>query len=188
VSFSKYVYVDADFFLVKCENKRRTVVYKKLHHNINYKSRMRQFKFLNESKEHLNVYVFGLDSLSRLAAERTIPLTLRYLQQDLGVFVMKGYTKVGENTFPNLVSLLTGKVCYSKELPPNSEVLDPYPFIWKNFSNHGYATLFAEDLPEMGTFSYWKGFKEQLCLHYMRHFYLAIDKLGLPNTIQALLS
>ncbi|XP_056008094.1 uncharacterized protein LOC125667497 isoform X2 [Ostrea edulis] len=188
VHFSNAVYVNADFFLVKCRNKRKTVVYKKLHHTIDYKSRMQQSQFLNESKEHLNVYVFGLDSLSRLAAERTIPLTLRYLQQDLGGYIMKGYTKVGANTFPNLISFLTGKVSYSNELPPYTEILDPYPFIWKNFSNSGYASFFAEDLPEMGTFTYWKGFKEQPCLHYMRPFYLAMDKLGLPNTNQALLT
>jgi hypothetical protein len=101
---------------------------------------------------------------------------------------MKGYTKVGVNTFPNLITLLTGKTCYSKELPSFEEVLDPYPFIWKNFSDHGYATLFAEDLPGMGTFTYWKGFKEQPCLHYMRPFYLAIDKLELPDVDSGYLS
>ncbi|XP_061194117.1 uncharacterized protein LOC133202335 isoform X2 [Saccostrea echinata] len=188
VAFSHPVYVKADFFIVKCENEWKYTVYRKLHHNINYKSRMQQFNFLNASEEQLNVYIFGLDSLSRLAAERTIPITLRYVEEELGGYIMKGYTKVGANTFPNLVSLLTGKVPFSKELPPFTEFLDSFPFLWKNFSEAGYTTFFAEDLPEMGSFTYWKGFKEQPCLHYMRPFYLSLEKFGLPNTNRALLS
>ena len=182
VHFGKSVYVGADFFLVTCRDDEFRVVYENLHHSIDFKSQMQHHKFLNDSKKHLNVYIFGMDSLSRLAAERTIPITLRYIEQDLGGFIMKGYTKVGANTFPNLVSLLTGKVCYSKELPPHEKHLDLYPFIWKNFSNSGYVTMFSEDLPDMGTFTYWKGFKDQPAMHYMRPFYLALDTFGLPNT------
>ena len=182
VSFEKAAYVSADFFLVTCKSDKNRIVYEKLHHSIDFKTRLKQYQLLNESKENLNVYIFGMDSLSRLAAERTIPTTLRYIEQDLGGYIMKGYTKVGVNTFPNLVSMLTGKVCYSKELPPYKEHLDPYPFLWKNFTNSGYATMFAEDLPGMGSFSYWKGFKEQPTMHYMRPFYLAIDKFDLPDT------
>lgn len=181
VSIEKSAYIGADFFLVECRNKKNEQVYKKLHHTIDYKSRLQQYKLLNESNEHLNVYIFGIDSLSRLAAQRTIPITLRYIEEDLRGFIMKGYTKVGVNTFPNLISLLTGKVCYSKELPPYVEQLDPYPFLWNNFSDSGYATMFAEDMPEMGSFSYWKGFKEQPCMHYLRPFYLALKKFQLPD-------
>ncbi|XP_062573561.1 uncharacterized protein LOC134235442 isoform X2 [Saccostrea cucullata] len=187
VRFLKPVYVHADFFLVKCKTDKNAIAYEKLHHSIDYKSRRRQFNFLNESNEQLNVYIFGLDSLSRLAAERTIPQTLRYVEQNLGGYIMKGQTKVGVNTFPNLVSLLTGKVCYSKELPSYEEILDPFPFIWKNFSASGYATLLAEDSPGMGSFTYWKGFKEQPCLHYMRPYYLAMKKFGLPDVNSGLL-
>lgn len=188
VGFEKSTYIGADFILVNCKNDGGRVIYEKLHHTIDYKSRLQQYKLLDESMEHLNVYVFGMDSLSRLAAERTIPITLRYIEENLKGYIMKGYTKVGANTFPNLVSLMTGKICFSKELPPYAEHLDPYPFLWKNFSNSGYATMFAEDLPDMGTFSYWKGFKEQPSMHYMRPFYLALDKFGLPNTRRALLA
>nr|XP_022339282.1 uncharacterized protein LOC111134497 isoform X3 [Crassostrea virginica]XP_022339283.1 uncharacterized protein LOC111134497 isoform X3 [Crassostrea virginica]XP_022339284.1 uncharacterized protein LOC111134497 isoform X3 [Crassostrea virginica] len=188
VHFGKSAYVEADFFLVKCKDDEFRIVYEKLHHTIDYKSQMQHHKLLNDSKKHLNVYIVGMDSLSRLAAERTIPITLRYIEQDLGGYIMKGYTKVGVNTFPNLVSLLTGKVSYSNELPPHVEHLDPYPFIWKNFSNSGYATMFSEDLPDMGTFTYWKGFKDPPTMHYMRPFYVALDTFGLPNTKRAFLA
>lgn len=58
----------------------------------------------------------------------------------------------------------------------DSEAVDIYPFIFKEFQRHGYVTAFNEDLPNVGTFSYrLNGFREQPTAHYMRSFYLALE-------------
>jgi hypothetical protein len=45
-----------------------------------------------------------------------------------------------------------------------------YPFIWHNFSSKlNYATMFAEDWPQAGTFQYrLKGMKKPPTTHYLR--------------------
>jgi hypothetical protein len=54
---------------------------------------------------------------------------------------------------------------------------DHLPALWKNFSNHGHVTLFAEDDAEITTFNYMaKGFKDPPTDFYMRPFWLAMDK------------
>lgn len=58
-----------------------------------------------------------------------------------------------------------------------SSTVDVYPFIFKEYARHGYATGFNEDLPNVGTFSYrLNGFHNQPTGHYMRPFYLAFDR------------
>jgi hypothetical protein len=42
-----------------------------------------------ESKDDLSIYMFGFDSLSRLIAERKMPLTMNYLRKELGAYVLK---------------------------------------------------------------------------------------------------
>lgn len=43
---------------------------------------------------------------------------------------------------------------YSKRFAEASYVDEVYPFIWKNFSDAGYITLYAEDSAKLGTFTY----------------------------------
>ncbi|CAI9725818.1 hypoxia-inducible factor 1-alpha-like [Octopus vulgaris] len=110
-----------------------------------------------------------------------LPKTYKYLTQELGAFDFQGYTKVGDNTFPNMVPLLTGMHPYeeSSKLPyvdPSYHFYDSYPLLWKNFSDAGYITMFAEDEPLLGIFNYLsKGFNQQPTDHYMRPFWLALD-------------
>jgi hypothetical protein len=54
--------------------------------------------------------MFGLDSVSRLAAIRELPKTLKYLETNLGGYVLKGYTKVADTTLPNLAPVMTGLI------------------------------------------------------------------------------
>ena len=92
---------------------------------------------------------------------------------------MSGYNKVADNTFPNMVPLLTGK--YLSELGWNISMsdkpMDDLPLIWKNFSHHGYRTLFAEDWPDVAMFNFMKyGFKTQPTDYYIRPFAIAMDR------------
>jgi len=52
-----------------------------------------------------------------------------------------GYNRVGDNSYPNLMAILTGQL--AKERPGGP--IDRTPFIWKDFSAAGYRTLVAED-------------------------------------------
>lgn len=69
---------------------------------------------------------------------------MRYLREELDAYVLKGYTKVADNSFPNLLPVFTGLKAYTKEVPPG---IDNIPFIWKNFSRKGYIDHLSEDHP-----------------------------------------
>ncbi|GIX88799.1 uncharacterized protein CEXT_480221 [Caerostris extrusa] len=67
-------------------------------------------------------------------------------------FYTNRMTKIGDNTFPNLGAILTGKSVFGNELPKIEDpagTYDGWPCLWKNFSKSGYATLFAEDRPDI---------------------------------------
>ena len=52
--------------------------------------------------------------------------------------------------------------------------VDVYPMIWKEFMQSGYVTLFAEDMPQYGTFQLrLNGFQQIPVDHYMRPFWMA---------------
>ncbi|XP_072394031.1 uncharacterized protein [Diabrotica undecimpunctata] len=121
-------------------------------------------KDLNQDDSSLNILVLGLDAISRLNFHRQMPKTLNYLEQ-IGTVEMKGYNKVGDNTFPNLIPALTGK--HVKEIendcwPSKRHHFDKCPFIWKSYKQKGYVTAFDEDSSWMGIFNHLKnGFKKQ---------------------------
>lgn len=57
----------------------------------------------------LGVAVVGLDSVSRLNFMRQLPKSFKVITDTLDGVVLKGFNKVGENTFPNLIPILTGE-------------------------------------------------------------------------------
>ena len=124
-----------------------------------------------------NVLILGFDSLSRNAFMRKMPKTYAYLLQELDAIVLQGYNIVGDGTPQALIPLLTGFT--ELELPEvrkrmsNSQNVDVYPMLWKEFRRHGYVTSFNEDIPNVGTFTYrLNGFEKQPVDHYMRSLYL----------------
>ncbi|XP_034238391.1 uncharacterized protein LOC117643555 [Thrips palmi] len=115
-----------------------------------------------DSEAALNVLVVGVDSVSRLNALRTMPRTLAALAR-LGGTTMLGYNKVEDNTFPNLVPLLSGlsvpelrRRCWADDHGGNDAHFDACSWIWKRFNARGYVNMFAEDTAWMGLFHYLK--------------------------------
>ncbi|KHN79853.1 hypothetical protein Tcan_07595 [Toxocara canis] len=94
-----------------------------------------------------------------------------------------GYNIVGDGTPQAFIPILTGKT--EEELPltrkrfKNANYVDlVYPFVWKNFSDAGYITLYAEDAAAIGTFTYrLKGFKNQPTDHYTRTFFQKAERM-----------
>lgn len=171
-----------DFFKVFCSSKDGSK-YENFHAGVVYKSnvhdRLRQTK-LPMGATGLNVFMFGMDSVSRMTFMRKLPQTYDYFTKKLGGLVLEGYNIVGDGTPAALLPILTGQT--EEELPEarrghaNAEPVDRFPWIWKDFRNAGYATQYAEDSPYIGTFHYrLMGFKDKPSDHYMRLFYLAAE-------------
>jgi hypothetical protein len=70
-------------------------------------------KPISEQTDRLSVIVLGFDSTSQLNFIRRMPKSLGFLQNNLKAIKLRGYNKVGENTLPNLVPLLSGKIRYT---------------------------------------------------------------------------
>ncbi|KAE8751146.1 hypothetical protein FOCC_FOCC002230 [Frankliniella occidentalis] len=117
------------------------------------------------SEDALSVLILGIDSVSRLNLLRKMQRTVGVLEGRLGARGMRGYNKVEDNTFPNLVPLLSGKnipelraSCW----PNDTSHFDACPWVWEQFNREGYVNMFAEDTAWMGLFHYLKrGFANQ---------------------------
>ncbi len=104
-----------------------------------------------------------------------------------------GYTKVGDNTIPNLVPILTGKHQHEKWndslLYQNHGFYDhlAQDFIWNDFSKKGFVTFLAEDEDEIATFNYAAhGFRRPPTDHYYRPVPIAMswmDQIPKPKNI-----
>lgn len=178
--FDDSVFVKTDIVKVKCIIDHNTV-YHRLHFQIH---RSESIPLTHGKKPKYNILVFGMDSVSRLAAIRELPKTMEYLEKTLGAHVLKGYTKVGDNTLPNVVPILTGEYAFSEKFPVKANTpFDNHPFFWNNISRMGGATMFLEDWPRINTFNIGSsgggGFRKPPTTHYMRPFYLAINQMQL---------
>ncbi|KAK3099467.1 hypothetical protein FSP39_004924 [Pinctada imbricata] len=181
------VFIPADFFTVNCKDNNGKTLFNSLLEHIDFQATLKAKEVKAVSNEQLSIIVFGVDSLSRLASERSLPKTVKFLREELSAYIFRGHTKVGENTFPNLIPLLTGRS--TSELPKHdklNEFIDDvgYPFIFNNCSKRGYATYFAEDWPRLSTFNYlMRGFRIPPTDHYYRPFDLAIEASPLKSTL-----
>lgn len=103
----------------------------------------------SHSRESYNILILGLESMSRLNFHRTMPLTSEFLKQR-GVVELLGYSKVGDNSYPNLFPVLTGhsfKNVRQKCIRDIVFNLDKCTnaFIWDKFKEIGYHTALGSD-------------------------------------------
>ncbi|XP_069698044.1 uncharacterized protein [Periplaneta americana] len=142
-----------------------------------------------EEKERVSVLLVGMDAVSRMNFHRQLPKTLKILQ-NMKAIELLGYNKVGDNTFPNLVPVLSG--LSEKELkdvcwPNKNAVFDECNWVWKNFSAAGYRTAFGEDATNIGLFNYVKrGFSKQPTDYYSRSYLMQSEKdIGFNKKLNA---
>lgn len=184
--------MNTEFVKVEC-SRDSEVIYKDYHAFTprfrSIEERCEKARAAVSKTEHLSVLIIGLDSVSRLNFHRMMPRTVEILKE-LEAVEMLGYTKVADNTYPNLVPLLTGlsedelhDACWQNK----DKAFDDCPFIWKNFSASGYRTAFAEDACSMTTFNYLKpGFRVQPTDYYLRPFCIASEKdIGNTHNLNA---
>ena len=168
-----------DFTYAYCETNSARALYDSILTGIKESPRMRDIntnsKLMDESQDNLSIYLFGIDSVSRAASFRYLPKTRKYLTE-LGAYDFEGFMKVGDNTLPNIMALLTGIAWSDGKIKDyKSKSFDYFPFVWRKFSSQGYVTLFAEDMPHIACFNNgMRGFQAQPTDHYMRPFWLGL--------------
>ncbi|CAJ0582497.1 unnamed protein product, partial [Mesorhabditis spiculigera] len=176
--------VQDEFIEVTCDSTGLMTrnVYKFHYHNLRAKEvNLVGKKILPSTTEYPAVIMLGLDSMSFGNFRRQMKDTYR-IMQNMGFQDLSSHVKIGDNTYANWLAILTGKRGtavkeFTNELPDEWHIwFDEFPMVWKNFSEHGYATLFAEDRPDIGTFNYFgelNGFKRAPTDHYFRSYWLA---------------
>ncbi|XP_060084604.1 uncharacterized protein LOC132563864 [Ylistrum balloti] len=179
--------VIGDYFRVKCQDSDSRNIYDVMHYQIDSKTVQETRHIQREMDDKFSILILGVDAVSRSAAIRKLPKTISYLRNEMKSFEFKGYMKVADNTFPNVVSMLTGKKAFSNELPTEdvtSVHFDGYPFVWYDLAKAGYATLFSEDYADINMFNLGKaGFLKQPTDHYMRPYWRGIKKVDLLGTL-----
>ncbi|XP_072385679.1 uncharacterized protein [Diabrotica undecimpunctata] len=137
------------------------------------------------SKEHkkptgkpkFSIMMLGIDSVSKSNIERTMPESFKWAESNM--VNLKGYNKIGDNTFPNLMAILTGynvdqlSTFCNRTIKQNS-----CRFIWDKFKESQYITGYAEDDCNINTFHYDRpGFLEEPTDYYYRPYFLAAETL-----------
>lgn len=186
INYGERVKVNDEFIRVICDYKNITNFHQDYHMFVprkmwiekNIRSKMKKNLYLPTKK--YNVMVFGLDSMSRLNFQRQMPLSFKYLKDDMKAFEFLGFNKVGDNTYPNLIPTLTG--FSEKELEETclfrgkKSHYDNCYFIWKTFTEAGYITNFSEDVNYLGLFNFMRqGFIEQPTDYYLRPIFRLME-------------
>jgi len=130
----------------------------------------------------LDIALIMFDSTSAANFKRKMPNTLQYLTKNLNSILLEGETIVGDGTTAQLCAMLTGiaekKQPEARRSESSSDTVDKWRWIFRDFKQKGYATLFSEDNSRFGSFNYrLHGFKDPPTDHFARPFWLEADKL-----------
>lgn len=161
--FGDIVKVNDEFIRVICYNRKKRKIFRDYHYFVGNNKLLQPHNdttvdtALNEPDQRMNVVVFGLDSISRLNFYRQMSESANVVLDELRAFEMFGYNKVGDNTFPNLIPMLTG--LDEDELaagcrPNKNMTYDRCGFIWDDYKARNYTTAYFEDVASMALFQY----------------------------------
>uniref|UniRef100_A0A1A9WFK3 Uncharacterized protein n=1 Tax=Glossina brevipalpis TaxID=37001 RepID=A0A1A9WFK3_9MUSC len=176
------------YMLIECrKSARNSLVYQDgLFFIFNHKNRTKYSrKDQKNTLRKFGILLFGIDSVSHFNARRTMPRVVKYMQTH-NWYELSGYNKIGENTFPNLMAVLTGfnltdvqNICKPR-LPWG---LNNCSTLFKTLRRQRFLTAFAEDECSINTFNYDKaGFRREPTDYYQRPLLLALeDRLMYKN-------
>lgn len=175
--FREWVNVSEEFIRTQCYNASNNVIYTNFHYVINHLYSKTDVEVPPERRTP-NVLLVGVDSVSRMNYIRYMKKT-RQVMLKLGALEFVGYNKVADNTFVNLVPLLAGK--FAEELPWNEKIrhqtFDPFRFLWNDYRDRGFTTLFVEDSPLTAMFDNAKaGFRKKPTDFYNRAMAVAMEE------------
>lgn len=156
-------------------------IYKNVHGAFRITEEMKRRVELKKNKKPLSILMVGIDSMSRLNLKRVMPKTSEFLERNQWLN-LKGYNKIADNTFPNLMAVLTGKndsYSYETCYPLSVGNLDKCDMLWYRFRKMGFITGFAEDDKYLNTFNYLKkGFIKPPTDFYFRPYTIAAEQLS----------
>ncbi|EDX13302.1 uncharacterized protein LOC6728454 [Drosophila simulans] len=138
--------------------------------------------------KRLSVLILGIDSISHMHYQRYFS-RVKDLIEGLPHTELWGYNRVGQNSYPNLIPLLSGQSveeveaksgCFGGNRRAN---FDRCHLLWHDFQDAGYATIFGEDSRVAGTFTYVRpGFKKRPTDFYLRS---VINEIHMKSTYYA---
>ncbi|EDW03808.1 uncharacterized protein LOC6561697 [Drosophila grimshawi] len=186
---------ELEFIYLECHDPAGSLIYKDCHFFVvdkpltkrgnSTKSSLKRNSFNDtptaEAEERLSVMVLGIDSVSHLNFHRQMRRTEAYIRKNLTHVEFWGFNKVGDNTFPNLVPLLSGlddqELNISCVAPLAHPSYDSCTFLWKRYKQAGYRTVYAEDVGFLGLFNFnRKGFRKPPTDYYLRPMLLEMEK------------
>lgn len=146
--------------------------------------RLRRQKFPRKLKEkRLNVVILGFDTVSRANVMRLMPKTYAFLKSaEISAVDLEGFNKMGDATLNNTLAMMTGMDhAQALEIQRDPMYFDDLPWIWNNFTEHGYLTGYADDQLSVFDFRF-NGFRKQptdIYLHpLIKWYYKRIRKFG----------
>ena len=174
VTFNKSTIFPGEFCVVNCYSRDKRLLQTDFHSRIYEKNESKSKIFHLNPKRPLNIHLIGIDSTSRNSFIRQMPNLKEFLLRNLSAYEYPGLAKVGYNTLPNIIPLLTGKHLTETKWKENL-FFDDLGYIWKKYSDKGAITLLAEDRPRTGAFNFRKkGFFHSPTDYYIRPLTLAI--------------
>ncbi|CAH0697863.1 unnamed protein product [Spodoptera exigua] len=174
----------SDHIKIKCTGKRGNSKSDTtwVGYNIGFRESVERLPTPPGREDTYNVLIFGFDSTSKFGIIRNLPKSFDFIKNHLKATVLNAYNIVGDGTPAALFPILTGQT--ELELPDvrrasSNGTLDSFPFLFQKLKRDGYRTAYFEDMPGIGTFQYrFNGFKHQPADHYLRSFYLEMQKRG----------
>ena len=142
VGIKSYPYeIVNDFVKVRCISNRDIVLKKNQTTRIAYEYVhsviLKKENSSKISENKINVVLLILDGVSLSSMKRSLPKSFNYLKSLEQFFLFEKHHVTGENTFQNLVPLLTNlkpDVLLEKVDKNNvTKPFDKFPFIWKNY-------------------------------------------------------
>ncbi|XP_013115158.2 uncharacterized protein LOC106092779 [Stomoxys calcitrans] len=175
--------IDTNYILIECNGTVNASTF--------YKDGMHFFQDREEIKERIHnntgtarpfgILMFGIDTVSQFNFRRVMPSTFEYVRND-SWFELSGYNKIEDNTFPNIMAILSGLDLQKAEELCNYHdeggMDNCTTFLFNLLRQQGFITAYSEDLIDISTFNYLKpGFKNPPTDYYHRPLLVAMEEL-----------